>query len=68
MSKFRVAKKKQVANIGPKGSQTIWIKITRDCAINISYNENGVVKNEIVSSFVTTSMGQKLNFRIGDNK
>lgn len=60
--------KKQVENIKSKGSQTIWIKVARDCAINISYTENGVEKNEIVSSFVTTSMGQKLDFRIGDNK
>ena len=66
--KISGCQKKQVENIQPKGSQTVWIKITRDCAINLSYNENGVVKNEVVSSFVTTSMGQKLNFRIGDNK
>jgi len=31
-------------------------------------DKNGVVKNEVISSFVTTSMGQKINFRIGDNK
>jgi len=66
--KISGCQKKQVENIQPNGSQTVWIKITRDCAINLSYNENGVVKNEVVSSFVTTSMGQKLNFRIGDNK
>ena len=66
--KISGCQKKQVEDIAPKGSQTVWIKITRDCAINLSYNENGVVKNEVVSSFVTTSMGQKLNFGIGDNK
>ena len=66
--KISGCQKKQVENIEPKGSQTVWIKITRDCAINLSYTENGVVKNEVISSFVTTSMGQKLNFRIGDNK
>ena len=66
--KISGCQKKQVEDIAPKGSQTVWIKITRDCAINLSYNENGVVKNEVVSSFVTTSMGQKLNFGIVDNK
>ena len=66
--KISGCQKKQVGNLEPKGTQTVWIRITRDCAINLSYNENGVVKNEVISSFVTTSMGQKLNFRIGDNK
>ena len=66
--KISGCQKKQVENIAPKASQTVWIRITRDCAINLSYNENGVVKNEVISSFVTTSMGQKINFSIGDNK
>ena len=66
--KISGCQKKQVESIRPEGNETVWIKITRDCAINLSYNENGVVKNEVISSFVTTSMGQKLNFRIGDNK
>lgn len=66
--KISGCQKKQVGNIEPKGTQTVWIRITRDCAINLSYNENGVVKNEVISSFVTTSMGQKINFKIGDNK
>ena len=66
--KITGCQKKHIDSISPKGSQVVWIKVTRDCAINVSYNENGIAKNEMVSAYVTTSMGQKLSFRIGDNK
>ena len=64
--KITGCQKKQLANIPPKKDQTVWIKITRDCSINISYNENGQLKNEVVSDYVTTSMGQQLTFKIGN--
>jgi hypothetical protein len=60
--------KKYISNIPPKGEEMVWIKITRDCAINLSYNENGVQKTEIVSAYVTTSMGQQITFKIGNQK
>jgi hypothetical protein len=60
--------KKYISNIPPRGEEMVWIKITRDCAINLSYNENGVQKTETISAYVTTSMGQKLTFKIGSNK
>jgi hypothetical protein len=66
--KITGCQKKYINNIPPKGEEMVWIKITRDCAINLSYNENGVQKTETVSAYVTTSMGQKLTFRIGSNK
>jgi hypothetical protein len=66
--KITGCQKKQIDSIDPKGNKTVWITITRDCSINLSYNENGVEKNEVISSYVTTSMGQQLTFKIGDNK
>jgi hypothetical protein len=66
--KITGCQKKYISNIAPKGNETVWIKISRDCAINLSYNENGVHKAETVSAYVTTSMGQKLTFKIGGNK
>ena len=44
-------------NIGE--SETIWVEITGDCEISVSYTENGVRKEETVISYVTASMGQK---------
>ena len=66
--KITGCQKKQIGDIGPKENTTVWITVTRDCSINLSYNENGVEKNEVISAYVTTSMGQQLTFKIGDDK
>ena len=66
--KITGCQKKYINTIAPKGNESVWIKISRDCAISLSYNENGIHKTEIVSAYVTTSMGQKLTFKIGGNK
>ncbi len=66
--KITGCQKKQIGNIGPKENTTVWITVTRDCSINLSYIENGVEKNEVISAYVTTSMGQQLTFKIGDDK
>lgn len=66
--KITGCQKKQLNDIAPKGKETVWITITRDCSINVSYNENGVVKNEVISAYVTTSMGQQLTYRMGHIK
>lgn len=60
--------KKQLNDLSPKSKETVWITISRDCSINVSYNENGVVKNEIISAYVTRSMGQQLTYTIGQVK
>jgi hypothetical protein len=46
-------------------SETIWVKITGDCSININYLSNGEPKEEIVAGYVTNSMGQKMKHNIG---
>ena len=66
--KITGCQKKYINSIAPKKQEMVWIRIRRDCSINLSYNENGVQKTETVSDYVTTSIGQKLTFRIGTNK
>ena len=45
-------------------SKTVWVSITGDCSITISYMSDGQRKQEIVAGYVTSSMGQKLNHKI----
>jgi hypothetical protein len=45
--------------------KTVWITITGDCSLNIEYSENGQLKTETVSGYLTTSMGQKMIHTIG---
>ena len=46
-------------------SETVWVDITGDCSINISYLSNGQRKVESVAGYVTSSMGQKMKHNIG---
>lgn len=45
-------------------SKTVWVTITGDCSIYLDYLSNGQRKEEIVASYVTSSMGQKVNYKI----
>lgn len=64
--KIAGCQKKFVDEIPPKGHEMVWINISRPCAITLSYNENGVVKNEVITQYVNLSEGQKITFKIGD--
>ena len=66
--KITGCQKRQLNDIAPKGNETVWITITRDCAINVTYNENGKVKNEVISAYVTKSMGQQITYKMGSSK
>jgi hypothetical protein len=46
-------------------SETVWVKITGDCSINIEYLLNAQRKEESVCGYVTNSMGQKTEYNIG---
>lgn len=46
-------------------SETVWVKITGDCSINIAYLSNGQRKKESVAGYVTNSMGQIMKHSIG---
>ena len=65
--KFTGCQRKHLASLKKDEVKTVAIKIKRDCSISVSYKENNIVKTEVISAFVTTSMGQKLDFRIGSN-
>jgi hypothetical protein len=45
-------------------SETVWVSITGDCSIYLDYLSNGQKIEETVASYVTSSMGQKLNYKI----
>ncbi|MEB3753969.1 hypothetical protein [Acinetobacter sp. MD2(2019)] len=46
-------------------SKTVWIDITGDCSIDINYLSNGQKKEELVASYVSNSMGQKMKHNVG---
>ncbi|WP_224995134.1 hypothetical protein, partial [Cesiribacter sp. SM1] len=47
-------------------SRNVWVDISGDCTISISYHLDGERKEEIVVGYVTNSMGQKIEHRIGE--
>ena len=47
-------------------SETVWIDINGDCSISMSYvDANGDTQNEIVVGYVTSGMGQKFTYHVG---
>jgi len=44
---------------------TVWVGITGDCSLNIEYMQNDSLKNEMMVGYVTSSMGQKIDYNIG---
>lgn len=54
-----------IAKLERGESETVWVDITGDCSININYLSNDQKKEEIVASYVTNSMGQKMKHTIG---
>jgi hypothetical protein len=65
--KFTGCQRKHFASLKKDEIKTVAIKIAKDCSIRVSYKENNIVKTEVISAFVTTSMGQKIDFKIGGN-
>lgn len=63
--KITGCQKKYVERIDPKKHEMVWVKISRLCAINVSYNENGVTKNEVVTQFTNISEGRQLTYKLG---
>ncbi len=53
-----------IAELEPNESKTVWVGITGDCSISIEYVEEGERKSEIVASYVTNGMGQKMKHNI----
>ena len=46
-------------------SETVWVKITGDCSLDLEYLSNGQKKEESVTGYVTNNMGQKMKHNIG---
>ncbi len=53
-----------LVELEPNESKTVWIGITGDCSITVEYMENGELKSEMVASYVTVGMGQKVKHKI----
>jgi hypothetical protein len=45
-------------------SKTVWVTISGDCTIYVDYLSNGQRKEETVTGYVSSSMGQKVNHKI----
>jgi len=58
-------KKIRLNTLAPGEEKTVWVRIKRDCSLELSYNDGGQLKNEIISAYVTTSMGKKITYPIG---
>ena len=59
---------KLVEKIMPGQSKTVWVNITGDCSIKMTYSANGQQKDEVIAGYLTGGMGQKMNYNIGDKK
>lgn len=59
-------KKIRLNNLKPGAEETVWLRIKRDCSIELTYNQGGSLKNEIISAYVTTSMGKRITYEIGN--
>ena len=59
---------KSIDELDINESETSWIGITGDCSIRIEYEIDGEQKTEYVFGYVTSSMGQKSTYRIGNQE
>ncbi len=55
-----------IGSLKPGQNLTKWIGITGDCSINLTYNEDSKIKEEVVLGYVTSSNGQILEHVIKD--
>jgi hypothetical protein len=56
---------KHIDKINAGESQTIWMKIPGDCAVNMDYLQNGIRKKADVASYITNEGGQQIIYNIG---
>jgi hypothetical protein len=48
-------------------SKTVWIDINGDCSISMSYTDViGKIHNETVVGYVTSGMGKKITYNVGN--
>jgi hypothetical protein len=57
-----------ITELQPGESQTVWISISSDCALNVDYLRDGKQKRMNVAGYLTTGMGRSIQFNIeGEN-
>jgi hypothetical protein len=50
-------------------SETVWIEINGDCSISMSYMDaKGIIQEETVVGYVTSGMGQKFTYHVGQGE
>jgi hypothetical protein len=59
---------KELSKLGNGESQTLWINIPGDCQLNIEYEVNGQIRNEIIAGYLTNSGGIIATYKIGSNQ
>ena len=59
---------REIRNLKKGDSKTVWIKISKDCHVDISYRANGEIKKETVAGYLTPTGGIKGTYEIGSNK
>lgn len=55
----------QIDKLESGESETVWVDITGDCSINVTYFFNGVKTDENIAGYVTGNLGQKMKHNIG---
>lgn len=59
---------RQIKNLKTNSSETIWIKIHKDCSIEISYEINGSVIRETVAKHLIPTEGIRTKYEIGSRE
>ena len=66
--KIHGCEEKEIPMLKQGDSQTVWIKISGDCKIDIAYHLKGKAKLETVAAYLTQSNGVKAVYEIGSDK
>ncbi len=48
--------------------KTIWVRITGDCSLSLSYQSEGLLQQKVLASYITSLMGQKVSYKINDSE
>jgi len=66
--KLEGCESEHIKKLKPNESQTVWIRIPRDCSVNLQYSQDGINQSEEVWDYASGLMGQKGTYRIGTQK
>ncbi|WP_375559288.1 hypothetical protein ACE193_16315 [Bernardetia sp. OM2101] len=63
--KIKGCQNKNIKQLEAGQSESAWVVIKGDCEIDIEYLIKGKLEKETVVQYATTSMGHKMNYKIG---